>query len=282
MKIGHPLSLPIVVLMSTFRSSSAALTQFQSGWGDGIRIGVIYIQRQTWPRDLPHERLLAWQCFNGPMYQSPNEKYLTFIVLCSQDDELYLSLYQAFLPSLHKSRCRLSPLCCCFLTGEMMPANCKQQYHAISSLRLLAMFVAWIFVPVFVGTSNGSGVIHPCFYFLLFMASYWLSNLKRFKPTDVDCFFRILLSKKGSGAMIVLASILLVFPIWLLSFGVNTSVLCLSFPFYRSTGNLSELSNQNVFQFANHSENLLVKTVKSHLDPNVAFRSGAEDRKSVV
>lgn len=40
----------------------------------------------------------------------------------------------------------------------------------------------------------------------------------------------------------------MLFPIWLLSFGVNISVLCLSFTFYRSTGNLSELSNHNVFQ----------------------------------
>lgn len=30
------------------------------------------------------------------------------------------------------------------------------------------------------------------------------------------------------------------------------------------------------FRFANHSENLFVKIVKSHLDPNVAFRWGAD------
>ena len=116
MKTGH---IPWCLL-----SYPLLLCWCSSGGGDGIRIGVIYIQRQRWPRDLPHERLLVWHFFHfqGSLCIRAKMKG-TWRLLCRVPKTmnyicLNLSLYQALWPSLYKHICLLSPLCCCFWQGR--------------------------------------------------------------------------------------------------------------------------------------------------------------------
>ena len=164
MKIGHPLSLRIVVLISylsyplglLWRSSSLVeemgyeLVTFTSKDRHGQEI---YHTNASWFDNVsfPGSDVSAqWKVRDVYRAVFPR-RWIIF----------KFKSVSSFLPSLYKNRCPLSPLCCCCWRG-------RWSQQTVNSNIIIAFnhasFVAWIFVPVFVGTSNRSGVIHPCFF----------------------------------------------------------------------------------------------------------------------
>lgn len=146
MKIGHPLSLRIVVLISYLSYPLGLLWRSSSLVEEMGYELVTFTSKDRHGQEIYHTNA-SWfdnVAFPGSDVSELNERYVTFMV-----------------PSFYRNICPLSPLCCCCWRG-------RWSQQTVNSNIIIAFnhasFVAWIFVPVFVGTSNRSGVIHPCFF----------------------------------------------------------------------------------------------------------------------